>query len=143
MKEERRGEEQEGIEIEREELPAWQKYKIRILKNVKEWKWRLIVTCFAEHRGKEGADCCQEKRLHLKSIFQKPKIMFQKVKNDMGTSCTSILSPSLVTRVQEVASLEIACRCRSLSTCESILIQISSTTDFPSPTIDNLSLSDG
>ena len=81
--------------------------------------------------------------MHLKSIFQKPKIMFQKVKNDMGTSCTSILSPSLVTRVQEVASLEIACRLRSLSTCKSILIQISSTTDLLSPTFVNLSLSDG
>ena len=44
----------------------------------------------------------------------------------MRKGCTSVLSPSLVMRVQLVTSLEIACRWR----CESIFIQIFSTTDF-------------
>ena len=44
----------------------------------------------------------------------------------MKISPTSVLSPSLVTRVQVgvVASLEIACRWHSLFSCESIIVQV-------------------
>ena len=101
----------------------------------------------AEQVGKEGADGCKEKGLHLKKkkIVEMPKIRFKKLRTKSDWDAwihisekedkvrrvfTSVLFPSLVTSVHEVSSLEIACKWQSLSSCRSITIQISFTTEF-------------
>ena len=140
-----------------------------MLKNIKlvkrkEFRWRGVDACLGEQGGQEGADGCQEEQLHLNRVKFKSRSRFLstyiqiQTKSAMKvgfTSVTSVLSPSLVTKVQEEvpASLEIACRWASLSgrlpagardpassgivfrwdslsSCGSIFIQVSKTTDF-------------
>ena len=63
MREERRNPEQDGIEMEGEEVPAWKKCEkmklfARIVKRGNKWIGR--GTCLGEDVGKKRADGCQE-----------------------------------------------------------------------------------